>query len=247
MKLKGKVAIVTGSSRGIGRAIAIVFAREGANVVVNYLKDDQGALSVENRIIEMGQKAKSIRADVGDFEAVNRMVAQVADEFGRIDILVNNAGIVRDRTLVNMTKEDWDDVISTNLTGVFNCTKAALNVMIKGGEGRIVNVSSVIGLMGEFGQSNYAASKAGVIGFTKSVAKEVARKGITVNAIAPGFIDTSLLDTVPAQARERIMAQTLLGRIGKPDEVAEMVLFLVSDAGSFITGQVFNINGGIYL
>jgi len=247
MRLQDKVAIVTGSSRGIGSAIALCLAREGANVVIDYLKNEQGALNVEGEIRKMGRSSLSVKADVRSFEEVQRMIRLVVGKYGKIDILVNNAGIVRDRTLTNMTKEEWDDVIATNLTGVFNCTKAVLDVMTKCGGGKIVNISSVIGLIGNFGQSNYAASKAGVIGFTKSVAKEVARKGITVNAIAPGFIETDMLETVTEHTKEQILAQIPLRRFGKPEEVAEMVLFLVSETGSYITGQVFNINGGLYI
>lgn len=247
MKLKDKVAIVTGASRGLGRAIAIALAREDADVVVNYLDNEQAALEVVNKIKKMGRRTFHIRADVRNFEEIQMMVKRTMNEFGQIDILVNNAGIVKDRTVANMTKEEWDDVIATDLTGIFNCTKAVLDVMIKRGFGKIVNISSVVGQMGNFGQANYAAAKAGVIGFSKSFAKEVASKGITVNVIAPGFMETDMLANVPDDMKKRILNQIPLERFGKPEEVAELVVFLVSDTGNYIHGQVFAINGGLYI
>lgn len=246
MKLEGKVALVTGASRGIGRAIALTLAKEGADVGVNFLEKRVLASKVVNEIKKMGRRAITIQADVRNFEEVTNMFEVVFKEFNKVDILVNNAGIVRDRTLLNMTKEEWDNVINTDLTGVFNCTKLAIPDMVQRGNGRIINISSVVGQMGNFGQANYAAAKAGVIGFTKSVAKELARKGITVNAIAPGFIETDMLKDIPKKVKASVLEKIPLGRFGKPEEVAELVVFLASDKTGFITGQVFNINGGLY-
>jgi len=246
MKLKDKVAIVTGASRGIGRAIALAFAREGANVVINFRTRDDLAEEVVSKIKKLGQKALKVQADVRNLEEVNEMVELVIKEFGRIDILVNNAGIIRDKTLRKMTKDDWDDVIQTNLTGIFNCCKAVWESMIKAGGGCIINISSVVGEMGNFGQTNYAASKAGVIGFTKSLAKEGARKGIRVNAIAPGFIETDMITSVPEEIKKKLLKQIPLGRFGKPEEVAKLAVFLASEDASYITGQTININGGLY-
>jgi len=242
-----KVALVTGSSRGIGRAIAIELANEGINIVVNNSKNPQEGLEVVKEIKKMGQHAVYIQADVSDPKQVENMVKRIINEFGRIDILVNNAGIIMDKKLENMDIEQWNKVISVNLTGTFNCTKAVIKYMKKQGGGKIVNISSIVGEIGNFGQSNYAASKGGVIAFTKTVAKEYAKYGITVNAVAPGFIKTKMLEGIPEEIMRKILEQIPLRRLGEPEEVAKLVRFLVSDDANYITGQVININGGMYM
>jgi len=242
-----KVALVTGSSRGIGRAIAIELANEGINIVVNNSKNPQEGLEVVKEIKKMGQHAVYIQADVSDPKQVENMVKRIINEFGRIDILVNNAGIIMDKKLENMDIEQWNKVISVNLTGTFNCTKAVIKYMKKQGGGKIVNISSIVGEIGNFGQSNYAASKGGVIAFTKTVAKEYAKYGITVNAVAPGFIKTKMLEGIPEEIMRKILEQIPLRRLGEPEEVAKVVRFLVSDDANYITGQVININGGMYM
>ena len=247
MKLENKVAIVTGASRGIGAAIAVKLAREGAKVVVNYHKNSEKAEEVVKKIKSSGSEAIAIKADVSDFSQVEKMVKQVVDTYGKIDILVNNAGTLRDRTLKNMTKEEWQEVIDVNLTGVFNCTKLALPYIMKSNAGRIIHISSIVGQIGNFGQSNYAASKAGIIGFTRAVARETAKYNVTVNAVSPGFIKTSIVETIPKEIRENILRMVPLGRAGEPEEVANTVIFLASDDSSYITGQVINVNGGLYM
>lgn len=246
MSLSGKVAVITGASRGIGRAIAVELARNGAIVIINYLKNDKLAEEVVKEIKNFGGNAIQIKADVRVFEEAQDMARQVIERFDRIDILINNAGITRDRTFLKMSLDEWKDVIETNLDGIFNTTKALGNYMVKQRCGRIVNISSIIGLTGNFGQSNYAASKAGVIGFTKSLARELAKEGITVNAVAPGFIETEMLKSVPEDIRKRILDRIALGRFGRPEEVAKLILFLVTNA-DYITGQVILIDGGFYI
>jgi len=226
--LSGKTALVTGASRGIGKAIAIELAKNGADVVVNYNRNEKEALDVVGEIKNIGCRSIAIKADVSSFDEVAKMFGIVKREFGRLDILVNNAGIIMDKTLRKMTQEEWNTVIKINLNGVYNATKNALPLIGKGG--RIINISSVVALQGNFGQTNYAASKAGIIGFTKSLAKELGKNGITVNAIAPGFIDTDLIP---------------LGRIGMPQDVANLAVFLASGRANYITGEVICVDGGL--
>jgi len=243
--LQGKVAIVTGSSRGIGRETAIALGKEGAKVVVNYASASDAADEVVKIIKDNGSEAIAVKADVSKEEEVNQLIKTTLDQFKQIDILVNNAGITRDTLLLRMKLEDWQKVIDLNLTGVFLCTKAVLKPMIKQKSGRIVNITSVAGLMGNPGQANYSAAKAGVIGFTKTVAKEVATRGITVNAVAPGFIETDMTHSLN---NEEILKLIPLSRFGQPQEIAGMIRFLASDpAGAYITGQVFNVDGGMVM
>jgi 3-oxoacyl-[acyl-carrier protein] reductase len=247
VNLKGKVAIVTGSSRGIGRASALALAKEGINVVVNYLEHEKEAEETVDVIRKMDCQSLKVQADVCKVDDVLKMVEIAMKTFGRIDILVNNAGIVRDRTLLKMEPIEWENVLATNLTGIFNCTKAVLETMLKQKSGRIINISSVVGQRGNFGQTNYAASKAGIIGFTKSLARELASKGITVNAIAPGFTETSLVKNLPEKVKTQLLEQIPMRRFAKPAEIAAVVVFLASDASSYVTGQVINVNGGMYM
>jgi len=247
IRKEGEVALVTGSSRGIGRAIAIELAKRGINIVINNDKYPQEGLEVLDEINKIGQRAIYIQADVSDPDQVKKMIEKIIDEFGRIDVLINNAGITRDKMLENMDIDHWDRVISVNLTGTFNCTKSVIKYMKKQGSGKIINIASVVGEIGNFGQANYAASKGGIIAFTKTVAKEYAKYGICVNAIAPGFIKTKMLETIPEKAMQKILSRIPLGRLGKPEEVAKLVCFLASDDVNYITGQVININGGLYM
>ena len=247
MKLEGKKALVTGASRGIGRAIALALAAEGADVAVNYAGSEAAAQEVAAEIKALGRKAMIVQADVSSNEACAAMVDAVVKEFGRIDILVNNAGITRDGLLMRMKEEDWDAVLNTNLKGVFNCTKASIKYMMKQRAGRIVNISSVVGLMGNAGQANYAAAKAGVLGFTKAVAKEVAARGITVNAIAPGFIKTDMTSVLPEKVVAGLVANIPLSRLGETEDIAKAALFLVSDDANYITGQTLHVDGGMVM
>ncbi len=240
----GKVALVTGASRGIGKAIALELARNGA-LVVGVATNISRLEETVNEISAFGGKAEAVAADVSDFAQAEDVVNGVVEKHGRIDILVNNAGITRDRLLLRMKEEDWDDVLKINLKGVFNFTKAAIKPMMKQRYGRIINISSVIGLIGNIGQANYAASKAGIIGFTKSVAKELGSRGITVNAIAPGYIETDMTGQLSDEIKESFLKLVPLGRMGKVEDVSAAACFLASDAASYITGHVLTVDGGL--
>ena len=250
MELEGKVALVTGASRGMGKAIALKLASLGSKVAVNYVAIEASnkvdADNLVESIIRLGGEAMSIEADVRDSEAVKAMVEQVTDKWSKIDILVNNAGINRDTLLLRMSDEAWDDVINTNLRGAYLCTKFAVRSMMRQEWGRIINISSVAGIFGNIGQSNYAASKGGLIAFTKTVAREMGSRNITVNAVAPGFIITGMTDKLPAERKEAILAMIPLRRFGQPGDVAELVGFLASERAGYITGQVITIDGGIF-
>jgi len=246
MKLEGKVALITGGAQGIGRAIALLLAREGAKVVISDINLEK-ARETCREIEALGREALAVGGNVADAREAEAMVQQTIEKFGRMDILVNNAGITRDQVLLRMKEEDWDLVLSVNLKGAFLCTKAALRPFLKQKGGKIVNISSVTGEMGNAGQANYAASKAGVLGFTKSIAREYARRNIQVNAVAPGFIDTAMSQAIPQKDREFLIKQIPMERLGSPEDVAAAVLFLASPAADYITGQVLNVNGGMYM
>lgn len=242
--MNDKVVLITGASGGIGKAIAKKFAEAGAKVALNDIPSQEESL--KKVLAESGSllNVRYFLADISKLEEVEKMVSDIQKEFGRLDILVNNAGITQDRTLAKMTKEEWQKVIDVDLTGVFNCSKAALSLLIQN-QGKIINISSVIGQRGNFGQTNYAAAKAGIIGFTKSLSKEVGRFGVTVNAIAPGFIETRLTENLPEEMKDSIKKLTSLGRFGQPEDVADLVFFLASKEANFITGAVVNIDGGL--
>jgi len=240
--MKDKVVLITGASGGIGKAIARKFAGAGAKVVLNDISQAEETLKSFSREIN----GRYFLADVSQLEEVEKMVENIQKELGRLDVLVNNAGICQDKTLAKMTKEEWQKVIDIDLTGVFNCTKAALPLIIAN-QGKIINISSLVGQRGNFGQTNYAAAKAGIIGFTKALCKEVGRFGVTVNAIAPGFIETRLTENLPPEVTETVKKFTPLGRFGKPEEVASLIFFLASEEANFITGAVVNIDGGLPL
>lgn len=247
MLLAGKVALVTGASRGIGREVAIEMAKAGADIIINYIGDITLAQEVQEKIQALGRKACIIEADVSNGKAVEGLMEKAVAEFARIDILVNNAGITRDNLLARMKEEDWDAVLNVNLKSMFNCTKYALKYMMKQRYGRIVNISSVVGVMGNAGQSNYAAAKAGALGFTKSIAKEVASRNITVNAVAPGFIDTEMTANLPEKVKEEMLAGVPIKRLGLPLDIANAIIFLASDNASYITGQTLHIDGGMIM
>jgi 3-oxoacyl-[acyl-carrier protein] reductase len=245
--LSDKVAVVTGASRGIGRSIAIELARCGASVVVNYNRSADAAREVVAAIEGEGGRSLAVQADVGELDQAAGLVNAAIDTFGAIDILVNNAGTTRDQLLMMMSEADWDVVLRTNLKGVFNCCKAAARKMMRQRSGRIINISSVSGIAGQGGQTNYAASKAGVIGLTKSLAKELGPRNITVNAVAPGFVPTALTNELSEEMKERAREATPLGRMGQPEEIAYAVAFLASDRAGFITGEVLTVDGGLVM
>lgn len=250
MSLEKKVALVTGGSRGIGKAIVWELVGQGCQIGVNYLDFDQNREQAEqlvSAIQEAGGQALAVSANVADAKEVEAMVQEVVKHFGRIDILVNNAGITKDNLLMRMKEEDWDAVININLKGTFNCCKSVVKLMMKQKYGKIVNVASVVGLMGNAGQGNYAASKAGIIGFTKSLARELASRNINVNAIAPGFIATAMTDQLPENAKEALIKQIPLQRLGRAEDVANLVGFLVSDKAAYITGQCIAVDGGMMM
>jgi len=244
--LENKVAVVTGASGGIGRAIAEELARNGAAVIVNYYRSEESAKEVVAAIDSAGGKALAIQADVSEFDAAQAMIKLVLDSYGQIDILVNNAGTTRDKLLLMMKEDDWDVVMDTNLKSLFNCCKAVARPMIRRKQGgRIINISSISGLVGQGGQTNYASSKAGMVGFTKSLAKELGSRSITVNAVAPGFVPTTLTANLPAELIDKMLELTPLGRLGDPEEVAHLVTFLASDKAAYITGEVIRVDGGL--
>lgn len=246
MDLKGKVALVTGGSRGIGRAVALAFAKAGANVSL-CARDLTKAELVAEEARALGVEALAVKADISQSAEVEALVQTCLGKFGRLDILVNNAGIVKDALVVRMKDEDWDRVLEVNLRGAFYSIRSALRPMMKQRGGRIINVASVVGVMGNVGQANYVAAKAGLIGLTKAVAKEVAPWGITVNAVAPGFVETDMVASLPEKVRQAYLEQIPLKRLGSPEEVAAVVCFLASDAASYITGQVIHVNGGMWM
>ncbi len=245
--LQGQVVLVTGASRGIGRAIAVSLAEAGADVVVNYSGSEEAAAETVKSIEALGRKSVKIKADVSDAEQVESMVKQTLEIFGKIDILVNNAGITKDNLMMRMKEEEFDAVININLKGVFNCMKSVTRPMMKQRSGKIINISSVVGVLGNAGQANYVAAKAGVIGLTKSAALELSSRGITVNAVAPGFIETDMTDKLNPEAREQLRVRIPLARLGKPEDVAGVVRFLASDAAAYMTGQTIHVDGGMYM
>ena len=243
--MKNKIILITGSSQGIGKAIALKFATLGAQIALNDIPSQEENLKIAKSEIEkLGARTEYFLADVSNFNEVEKMMAGVKEKFGGLDVLVNNAGIAKDRTLAKMTVEEWQKVIDINLTSVFNCSKSALPLLIPN-QGNIVSLSSIVGQKGNFGQTNYAASKAGIIGFTKALSKEVGRFGVRVNAVAPGFIETKMAEAIPDQMKATIKQLTSLGRFGKPEEVANAIAFLASPDASFITGVILNIDGGL--
>jgi len=248
MNNSGKVVVITGGSKGIGRAVALKFAEDKAHIIIVHYDPDESASSETLGILaQKGVKAESHKIDVSSFVDVEEMFKDIISRFGKLDVLINNAGITKDTILMRMSEDDWDMVLNVNLKSVFNCTKAVIRSMVKQRGGRIVNISSVAGQVGNAGQSNYAASKAGILGFTKTIAREVGVRGITVNAVAPGFIETEMTASLSDQVKESYLRQIPLGKAGKPEDVAEAVYWLCSDAASYITGQTIHVNGGMFM
>ena len=245
--LKGKCAVVTGAAKGIGKAIALKLASSGVNIVLNYRSSEDKAIETEKEILSLGVEVLRVKGDISKLNDVENLIDCAKKKFGKIDIMVNNAGITKDTLLLRMKEEDFDSVINVNLKGVFNCLKAITPVMVKQKEGKIINLSSVVGLVGNAGQVNYAASKAGVIGMTKSLAKEIGSRGITVNAVAPGFIETDMTDVLGDKFKEEAKKNIPLKRLGKAEDVAEVVAFLASDSANYITGQVIHVDGGMVM
>lgn len=243
--LENRTALVTGASRGIGEAIAIKFAEHGANIAFTYLSSDERAKALEDKLTAMGVKARAYKSDAGDYAAAEQLANDVVKEFGAIDICVNNAGISRDNLLLRMTPEQWDEVMQANLKSVFNLTKQVMRPMMKARKGSIINLSSIVGVKGNAGQSSYAASKAGIIGFTKSIAQEIGSRNIRVNAIAPGFIETDMTHYLKGDGAEKWFEKIPLGRFGKPEEIADVALFLASDMSSYVSGQVISACGAM--
>lgn len=243
--LKGKCAVITGASRGIGKCIATKFAKEGANVVINYRNNEEEAFKVKKELEDLGSQVLVVKADVSELEQAENLIKEAKKEFGRVDILVNNAGITKDNLIIRMKEEDFDSVIKTNLKGAFNCLKAVTPIMLKQKYGKIVNMASVVGVVGNPGQVNYCASKAGLIGMTKSLAKEIGSRNITVNAIAPGFIDTDMTKILSDDQKKKILSQIPLNKFGNVEDIANVALFLGSENSNYITGQVIHVDGGM--
>ena len=243
--LKNKIVLITGAGRGIGRAIAIALAKEGAEVVINYNGSEERAKEVKQTIEENGGKASIYKCNVSDFVACEAMIKDIVKEYGHLDILVNNAGITKDGLIMKMKEEDFDSVLNVNLKGTFNTIRHSARQMLKQRSGKIINISSVSGILGNVGQANYAASKAGVIGLTKTMARELGSRGLTVNAIAPGFVDTEMTEVLSEEIRENACKQIILGRFGKPEDIANTAVFLASDKADYITGQVISVDGGM--
>lgn len=244
--LEGRIALVTGASRGIGAAIADMLGQQGATIV-GTATSDSGAEAISQRFAEKGLTGQGMRLDVSDEASVDAVMQEIADKYGAVGILVNNAGITRDNLLMRMKGDEWDDVLNTNLSSVYRMSKACLRAMMKAKTGRIINIASVVGTSGNAGQTNYSAAKAGMLGFTKSLAQEVGSRGITVNAVAPGMIDTDMTRELPEPQRQTLLASIPLGRLGQPEEIAAVVAFLASDAGGYVTGETIHVNGGMYM